>query len=58
MKRTVYQTSKTFRCTNTLVEGINDLANRAQRHPSDLIRQAVGQYVTYYREHPDELRAL
>jgi predicted transcriptional regulator len=55
MKRTIYEFTKAFRCTNLLHEKLRSLADKTNRHESDLIRQAVAQYVSYYADHPDEL---
>lgn len=57
MKRTIFTTTKNFRCTNHLAEAINELADQANMHPSDIIRTAVLQYVQWYRENPDATKA-
>ncbi len=51
----IQNTSRTFRLPNTLDAEIVELARAIPRHPSDLIRDAVAQYVRFYRNNPDEL---
>ena len=55
MKKTIYECSRAFRLTNLLNDKLRSLADKTNRHESDLIRQAVAQYVSYYADHPDEL---
>ena len=51
----IQNTSRTFRLPNTLDAEIVELAKAVPRHPSDLIRDAVSQYVRFYRDNPNEL---
>lgn len=55
MRKHIYVETKAFRCTPLLQEQLQALANRVNRHESDLIRNAVAQYVAYYQERPEEL---
>ena len=52
---TIHNASRTFRLPHTLDAEIVELAKAIPRHTSDLIRDAVTQYVRFYREHPQEL---
>lgn len=54
-RRSIYTVTRSFRATDTLSEQIDALADRARRHPSDLIREAVAQSVKLYAEHPERL---
>ena len=51
----IQNTSRTFRLPNTLDAEIVELARSIPLHPSTLIRDAVSQYVRYYRNNPDEV---
>jgi predicted DNA-binding protein len=55
MKRLIYTATRSFRCTNNLSEAIDKLAANANRHGSDLIRDAVTAYVRNFKDKPDEL---
>jgi predicted transcriptional regulator len=55
MKRNILTVSKTFRLTVSLNRELAGLADTANRHQSQLIRDAVEQYVAYFRDHPEEL---
>ena len=52
---TIQNTSRTFRLPNTLDAEIVELAQAIPMHPSTLIRDAVSQYVRFYRDNPHEL---
>jgi predicted transcriptional regulator len=52
---TIHNASRTFRLPHTLDAEIVELAKAIPRHPSDLIRDAVTQYVRFYKNHLDEL---
>jgi len=52
---TVHSASRTFRLPQSLDAEIVELAKAVPRHPSELIRDAVSQYVRFYRENPREL---
>jgi predicted transcriptional regulator len=47
--------SRTFRLSPDLDEGLLVLARSIPRHPSDLIRDAIRQYVNFYKTNPKEL---
>lgn len=51
----IHTVSRTFRLTPTLEESLLALARSIPRHPSDLIRDAVAQYVNFYKANPKEL---
>ena len=62
MKRRILTVPKSFRLTVEGAKALEDLAASMHRHPSELMRQAVVQYVGYhserlrrsggYRQHP------
>lgn len=52
---TIHNTSRTFRLPKTLDAEIVALAQAIPLHPSTLIRDAVSQYVRFYRDNPHEL---
>ena len=52
---TIHNASRTFRLPHTLDAELVELAKAIPRHPSDLIRDAVAQYVRFYKNHLDEL---
>ena len=54
-RRTIYSCTKSFRSTATLAEQIEALANKARKHPSDVMRDAVVSYVKFYAANPSEL---
>jgi len=54
-RRTIYSVTRSFRVTDTISEGIDDLADVARKHPSELIRDAVTRFVIFYKKHPDQL---
>ena len=51
----IQNTSRTFRLPNTLDAEIVELAKSIPMHPSTLIRDAVSQYVHFYKANPQEL---
>lgn len=58
MKNLIVQSdSRTFRLPTTLNEKIENLARAIPQHPSDLIRAAVQQYVSFYSD-PTHLKEL
>jgi predicted transcriptional regulator len=52
---TIHNASRTFRLPHTLDAELVELAKSIPMHPSMLIRDAVSQYVRYYRNNPDEV---
>jgi len=58
MKRQIYQTARTFRCSNQLAEFIDDLARQSNKHASDFIREAVVRYVNDHLNDPTILNQL
>lgn len=49
----IYNKIISFRCPNTLAESLNEVASYANRHASDIIREAVFQYVKVCQQKPD-----
>jgi predicted DNA-binding protein len=50
MKRKILQSSINFRCTTDLLERLNSIAHDANRHRSDVIREAVGWLIDCHRD--------
>jgi hypothetical protein len=44
-----------FHCTPELYEDLLTLSRHVQRHPPSLCRDALRQYLDYYKAHPEEL---
>ena len=54
-RRTIFTITRSFRTTDTLSEQIDALADKARKHPADLMRDAVAQFVKFRIENPDRL---
>lgn len=57
-KRMIYAQRCAFRTSPALSEKLWCLADRVNRHPSDLMRQALADFVTRYETRPQELERL
>jgi predicted transcriptional regulator len=53
--RSIFTITRSFRVTDTFSEEINALADRARKHPSNVIRDAVVKYIRFYDQNPDAL---
>ena len=47
MQRSPYTATQTFRCTQQLAEAIQALADKQERHTSEIIRAAVAYCLTH-----------
>jgi predicted DNA-binding protein len=56
MRKTIYARTRAFRSTPLLDETLQSLSDSTSRHQSELIREAVWQFCSYYRDKPSELR--
>ena len=56
MKKTIYTTTRNFRCTDALSKALDALADKVHRHRSDIIRDAVVAYLDQFQDRTDELR--
>ncbi len=56
MRKTIYARTRAFRSTPMLDETLLALSENTNRHQSELIRQAVWQFCSYYRNRPNELQ--
>jgi len=58
MKKKIYLHTRSFRASSNLNHDLRLLAERVNRHESDIIRQAVSAFVGFYLDHPDELKVV
>lgn len=58
MKKIIYEKTRNFRITTALDEAIANLSVKAHRQESDLIREAIWQFVQTYQDHPHEIRKV
>ena len=49
----IHNITKTFRCPKEFSDKIDAVARNANRHSSDIIRDAVYRYITECRENPE-----
>ena len=54
-KKNIWTITRSFRATDTLSHSINQLAEKARKHPGDIMKEAVIRYVKYYQQHPEKL---
>ena len=55
MKKHIFVKTLAFRVTPFLYDALNSLSVSANRHQSDLIREAVWSFVKQHRDNPDQL---
>jgi hypothetical protein len=48
------KTTRTFRCETSLSNSLDEIADDENLYTSDIIRYALKEYVSYYRENPED----
>ena len=54
-RRLILAATRCVRVSAHLSQQIDALADKANKHPSNLIRDAIVRYVKYYQLHPEKL---